>query len=126
MLLDNYIAIVEKEWGSQGACASCGWHSLLSEYDLGSQLVINKKKRRLELPCGSGESGHRGVRIYCQIKIGTAIYSRIVGYLRPVQHWHDAKRQEFDDRVEYDVGNLLDEREREEEKDGRTQDVSIL
>lgn len=27
------------------------------------------------------------------------VYSRIVGYLRPIQNWNDAKRQEFDDRV---------------------------
>ncbi len=31
-------------------------------------------------------------------KIPCEVYSRIVGYLRPVQNWNDGKRQEFQDR----------------------------
>lgn len=33
----------------------------------------------------------------------TEVYSRITGYYRPVQNWNDGKRQEFKDRVEYDI-----------------------
>jgi len=33
----------------------------------------------------------------------TEVYSRVVGYLRPVQNWNQAKRQEFDMRKEYKV-----------------------
>jgi len=29
------------------------------------------------------------------------VYSRIVGYLRPVEQWHDGKQEEFKDRVEF-------------------------
>lgn len=29
------------------------------------------------------------------------VYSRIVGYLRPLQQWHIGKKQEFKERVEY-------------------------
>jgi ribonucleoside-triphosphate reductase len=29
------------------------------------------------------------------------VYSRIVGYLRPVQNWNVAKKQEWKDRVTY-------------------------
>lgn len=29
------------------------------------------------------------------------VYSRIVGYLRPVSQWNDGKAAEFDDRVTY-------------------------
>lgn len=29
------------------------------------------------------------------------VYSRVVGYIRPVQQWHKGKRQEFDERKEY-------------------------
>lgn len=28
----------------------------------------------------------------------TEVYSRIVGYFRPVQNWNPGKKQEFDDR----------------------------
>lgn len=31
-------------------------------------------------------------------KIPCEVYSRIVGYLRPVQNWNDGKKQEFKDR----------------------------
>ena len=29
------------------------------------------------------------------------VYSRIVGYLRPVQNWNKGKQQEFEDRKAY-------------------------
>jgi anaerobic ribonucleoside-triphosphate reductase len=29
------------------------------------------------------------------------VYSRIVGYIRPVNQWNQGKRQEYDDRTEY-------------------------
>jgi transcription elongation factor Elf1 len=31
------------------------------------------------------------------------VYSRVVGYLRPVHTWNDGKQQEFKDRREYEV-----------------------
>lgn len=36
-------------------------------------------------------------------KIPCEVYSRIVGYLRPVQSWNKGKRQEFEDRQTYRV-----------------------
>lgn len=33
------------------------------------------------------------------LKIPCEVYSRIVGYLRPVADWNIAKQQEFEDRV---------------------------
>ena len=29
------------------------------------------------------------------------VFSRVVGYFRPVQTWNDGKREEFSDRLEY-------------------------
>jgi len=31
------------------------------------------------------------------------VYSRVVGYIRPVQQWHKGKKQEFGERVEYKI-----------------------
>lgn len=31
------------------------------------------------------------------------IYSRVVGYLRPVNQWNDGKRNEFEDRQHFQV-----------------------
>jgi hypothetical protein len=36
-------------------------------------------------------------------KVPCEVYSRIVGYLRPVQDWNKGKQQEFRDRATYDV-----------------------
>jgi len=32
----------------------------------------------------------------------TEVYSRVVGYIRPVENWNDAKQSEFSDRIEFD------------------------
>jgi len=32
----------------------------------------------------------------------TEVYSRIVGYYRPVQNWNIGKKQEFSERLTYD------------------------
>ena len=37
------------------------------------------------------------------VKIPTEIYSRVVGYFRPVQNWNLGKRQEFSERAYYDL-----------------------
>ncbi len=31
----------------------------------------------------------------------TEVYSRVVGYFRPVQNWNKGKKEEFRDRKEY-------------------------
>jgi ribonucleoside-triphosphate reductase len=36
-------------------------------------------------------------------KIPCEVYSRVVGYLRPISGWNLAKKQEFIDRVPYKV-----------------------
>ena len=36
-------------------------------------------------------------------KVPCEVYSRIVGYLRPVQNWHDSKKQEFAERKTFRV-----------------------
>ena len=36
-------------------------------------------------------------------KVPCEVYSRVVGYLRPVQNWNKGKRQEFKERSTYRV-----------------------
>jgi len=36
------------------------------------------------------------------------VYSRVVGYYRPVQHWNDGKREEFKDRKLFQVKEAND------------------
>ncbi len=35
------------------------------------------------------------------------IYSRIVGYFRPISNWNGGKKEEFKDRLEYNVNKSL-------------------
>ena len=37
------------------------------------------------------------------VRVPCEVYSRIVGYLRPVQNWNDGKRAEFKERVAFDI-----------------------
>ncbi|MFW5808284.1 MAG: anaerobic ribonucleoside-triphosphate reductase [Spirochaetota bacterium] len=39
-------------------------------------------------------------------RIPTEVYSRVVGYYRPVNQWNKGKKAEFEDRKEYDVHSL--------------------
>jgi len=39
----------------------------------------------------------KGKKVLCEV------YSRIVGYLRPVQNWNEGKQQEFEDRRTYRI-----------------------
>ena len=34
-------------------------------------------------------------------KVPCEVYSRIVGYFRPIQNWNIGKKQEFEDRKEF-------------------------
>ena len=34
-----------------------------------------------------------------ELRTKTEVYSRIVGYLRPVNQWNEGKREEFADRI---------------------------
>lgn len=37
------------------------------------------------------------------------VYSRITGYYRPVQNWNEGKSQEYKNRIEYNMGQMLNE-----------------
>ena len=38
-----------------------------------------------------------------EMRIPCEVYSRIVGYLRPLRNWNEGKRQEFEDRQTFRV-----------------------
>lgn len=38
----------------------------------------------------------------------TEVYSRIVGYFRPIKNWNDGKREEFAHRVAFDQKKALE------------------
>jgi anaerobic ribonucleoside-triphosphate reductase len=38
-----------------------------------------------------------------EIKIPAEVYSRVVGFYRPVSQWNKGKKEEFNDRKEYSL-----------------------
>jgi ribonucleoside-triphosphate reductase len=44
-----------------------------------------------------------------QIKIPCEVYSRVVGYMRPVAQWNAGKQEEFFERVSLKVPDILSE-----------------
>jgi len=43
-----------------------------------------------------------------EVRVPCEVYSRIVGYLRPVQNWHQGKQQEFRDRKVFRVADTAE------------------
>jgi len=41
------------------------------------------------------------------LKIPVEVYSRVVGYFRPVQCWNKGKQQEFHDRKPYKMPEII-------------------
>jgi anaerobic ribonucleoside-triphosphate reductase len=39
-------------------------------------------------------------------KIPVLVYSRVVGYIQPVQSWNNGKREEFEQRKEYSMEKI--------------------
>ncbi len=43
----------------------------------------------------------------CEKEVKCEVYSRVVGYIRPVKQWNDGKQAEFHERKTYNVANTL-------------------
>ena len=69
---------------------------LMDEENLESTGEANKIKSNKK-PLNSKKNGGKSMpRQKCEV------YSRVVGYLRPVNQWNDGKQAEFDDRKEFE------------------------
>ncbi len=60
--------------------------------------IYEPSKDRFFLKCGACFEKDSQLRNYQDCEV----YSRVVGYLRPVGQWNDAKAQEFRDRGLFD------------------------
>jgi ribonucleoside-triphosphate reductase len=48
-------------------------------------------------------SGEHFLCPQCTVEQPCEVYSRVVGYLRPVMQWNEGKQQEFKDRKEFKI-----------------------
>ena len=73
-----------------------------------------KTKKKLQRPRQSPDlweienrNQKRRLRTMAKCAMQCEIFSRVVGYHRPVGQWNKGKREEFKDRVEFDEGKSL-------------------
>lgn len=60
--------------------------------------------------CEKGITENDDVCIICRpcweaMQFKTEVYSRVSGYIRPVDQWNEGKKSEFRDRKPYDIRN---------------------
>ncbi|MCD6284482.1 MAG: hypothetical protein J7M39_01045 [Anaerolineae bacterium] len=48
-----------------------------------------------------------------EVKVPCEVYSRVVGYLRPVEAWNEGKRQEYSERTSFRMPALEERTVRE-------------
>lgn len=84
-----------EEEAREAACFDCGCEVkrgvVLLYEDNGKEFFVSK--------CKDCFAKDEGLSEYKQCEV----YSRIVGYLRPVNQWNDGKKQEYSERKEYKV-----------------------
>jgi hypothetical protein len=85
-------------------------------YDCGQKIAINKKRIKNGVLLVYDNEGEK-INVYkCKqcFKNNPAltnfkrceVYSRIVGYLRPVRQWHIGKKQEYKERKEFETATI--------------------
>lgn len=50
------------------------------------------------------------------------VFTRVVGYFRPVSRWNEGKKEEYEDRVEFVKGLGSDDKQETERKQEPTKD----
>ncbi len=85
-------------------CHDCGKKIILSENNdiLNGQMlkyILPDGKEKFIFKCNDCFNADKSLKNYQE----TEVYSRVVGYLRPVSQWNEGKQQEYKDRKEFKV-----------------------
>ena len=85
-------------------CHDCGKEIILdgnNDIQNGQLLKYNLPdgKEKLVFKCNDCLSKDKSLKNYQE----TEVYSRVVGYLRPVSQWNEGKQQEFKDRKDFKI-----------------------
>jgi len=63
--------------------------------------VVELQKQEVQVEVAENEIASKPVSLQ---RMKCEVFSRVVGYIRPVQQWNDGKAAEFDHRKTFDVG----------------------
>ncbi|MDD5568845.1 MAG: anaerobic ribonucleoside-triphosphate reductase [Candidatus Pacebacteria bacterium] len=88
-------------------CHDCGREvKINSNYEIENgqllKYVIDDGTDMVVFKCNDCFSKDKSLRNYKN----TEVYSRVVGYLRPVSQWNEGKQQEFKDRKEFNIEEI--------------------
>ncbi len=86
----------------EAKCFDCGCEMNFKEEEVENGLLLAYEDSEEEIfvfKCNDCFSKNEGLEDYKECEV----YSRIVGYLRPVNQWNDGKKQEYTERKEYKV-----------------------
>ncbi len=89
---------------SKNVCHDCGKDIVINENQeiQHGQLLkytLPDGKEKLVFKCDDCFSKDKSLKNYQE----TEVYSRVVGYLRPVTQWNEGKQQEFKERKEFKI-----------------------
>jgi anaerobic ribonucleoside-triphosphate reductase len=85
---------------SKKTCHDCGKEIKIEGKDIknGVSLIYEQNNDKISVyKCKACFKKNPSLKNYQQCEV----YSRIVGYIRPVQQWHKGKQQEFGERKEF-------------------------
>jgi hypothetical protein len=88
-------------------CHDCG-----CKIDINAQNeIVNGQLLKYSLPDGSDTSIFKCNDCFDKDKSlrnyqDTEVYSRVVGYLRPVSQWNEGKQEEFKNRKDFDIKDI--------------------
>jgi anaerobic ribonucleoside-triphosphate reductase len=83
-------------------CHDCGKKMLIENEDIknGVYLEYEKGDEKINVfKCNECFAKNKALMNFQPCEV----YSRVVGYIRPVQQWHKGKKQEFGERKEYEI-----------------------
>jgi hypothetical protein len=89
---------LEEENGAFCFDCNCNIHLEEEEIKNGSLLAYEEEEGEFFVfKCDDCFAKNKGLEDYKKCEV----YSRIVGYLRPVNQWNDGKKREYEERKEY-------------------------
>jgi len=86
----------------KNVCHDCGKDILINNEEIqnGVYLVYDNAGKKINvLKCNDCYTKNPSLTNFQECEV----YSRVVGYIRPVQQWHKGKRQEYGERQEFSM-----------------------
>ena len=91
-----------ENWENDNVCHDCKKEIDLehSEIKNGVLLAYNYEGKKINVfKCNECFANNKSLNNFQECEV----YSRVVGYIRPVQQWHKGKKQEYGERKEFTI-----------------------